>query len=101
MTVSNIGFGFLYLIALYGKLRFKQEALGGGDIKLYAIIGIVLGYQTVFLSLFFAAISALIVNAIVGKKKGYIPFVPFIFFGAMVAYFIGPDIIAWYSSLFI
>lgn len=96
-----IGFGFLYLIALYGKVRFKKEALGGGDIKLYGLIGLVLGYQTVFLSLFFAAVSALVINMIFGKKHGYIPFVPFIFFGAMMAYFFGPDIITWYSGLFI
>ncbi|MCF7925753.1 MAG: prepilin peptidase [Candidatus Izimaplasma sp.] len=96
-----LGFGFLYLIAWYGKKRFKKEALGGGDIKLYAIIGLVLGYQTVFLSLFFAALSGLIVNLIFGKKEGYIPFVPFIFFGALVAYFYGDIVLNWYMGLLI
>ena len=53
MLGGILGFGFMFLIALYGKIRFKKDALGGGDIKLYLIIGIVLGYQNVFLSLFF------------------------------------------------
>ena len=96
-----LGFGFLYLIAWYGKKRFKKEALGGGDIKLYAIIGLVLGYETVFLSLFFAALSGLIVNLIFGKKEGYIPFVPFIFLGSLIAYFYGNHILDWYMGLLI
>ncbi|MEC9484393.1 MAG: prepilin peptidase [Candidatus Izemoplasma sp.] len=96
-----LGFGFLYLVAWYGKKRFKKEALGGGDIKLYAIIGLVLGYETVFLSLFFAALSGLIVNLIVGKKEGYIPFVPFIFFGSLIAYFYGNQVLDWYMGLLI
>ena len=48
-----VAFVFMYLIALYGKMRFKTLALGGGDIKLYVLIGIFLGYNLVFLSLFF------------------------------------------------
>ncbi len=72
-----LGFGFMFLIALYGKVRFKKDALGGGDIKLYLIIGIVLGYQNVFLSLFFAALIGLVYSFVVRKQKGYLPFVPF------------------------
>lgn len=94
-----IGFGFMYLIALYGKKRFKQDALGGGDIKLYFIIGVILGYQTVILSLFFAALFGLIYSLVIRKKDGYLPFVPFIFAGTMLTYFLGSDIIEWYVSI--
>ena len=95
-----VAFGFMYLIALYGKIRFKQMALGGGDIKLYFLIGIVLGYQTVFLSLFFAALAGIIVNIFIRNKADkYIPFVPFIYFGSMLAYFYGHTIIDWYTTL--
>jgi len=94
-----LGFGFMYLIALYGKKRFKKDALGGGDIKLYLIIGIVLGYQNVFLSLFFAALIGLIYGFVFKKHKGYLPFVPFIFFGSMMAYFFGSGIMQWYASI--
>lgn len=95
------GFIFMYLIALYGKKRFKKEALGGGDIKLYIIIGIVLGYQTVFLSLFFAGFIAIIYGIFFSKKGSYLPFVPFIFAGAILAYSTGNIILEWYISLFI
>lgn len=96
-----VAFVFLYFIALYGKMRFKREALGGGDIKLYFLIGVFLGYQTVFLSLFFAAILGLIVSVFIRNKKEYLPFVPFIYFGSMVAYFFGQTILDMYLSLFI
>ena len=53
-------FLFMWFMAWYGKKRFKQDALGGGDIKLYAIIGIVLEIHLVFISLFFAALLGLL-----------------------------------------
>lgn len=94
-----LGFGFMYLIAWYGRIRFKQEALGGGDIKLYMLIGIFLGIDLVFMSVLFAAIFALGYGLIKGKKSGYVPFVPFIFAGSMTAYYIGPIILDWYINL--
>ncbi len=96
-----VAFIFMYLIALYGKVRFKREALGGGDIKLYFLIGIVLGYQTVFLSLFFAALLGLVVAPFIKKKGEYLPFVPFIYFGSILAYFFGPQLLDMYMSIFI
>lgn len=99
LIAAFLGFGFMYLISWYGKKRFKQEALGGGDIKLYFLIGIVLGTDLVFLSVLFASLIALAYGAVSKKKSGYIPFVPFIFAGSMLAYFIGPYIIDWYISL--
>lgn len=93
------GFGFMYLIALYGKKRFKKDALGGGDIKLYAIIGLVLGYQTVFLSLFFGALLAMIYSFGFAKKGSYLAFVPFIAIGSLLAYFFGQNILEWYIAI--
>ena len=94
-----LGFIFMYLIALYGKKRFKKDALGGGDIKLYLIIGVVLGYQTVFLSMLFGSLIALIYSLIFLKKGKYLPFVPFIAVGSLLAYFFGNNILEWYIAL--
>ena len=84
-----LGFGFMYLIAWYGKKRFGKEAIGGGDIKLY----------TVFLSVLFASLIGLVYGIIRKKQEGYIPFVPFIFAGSILTYFLGDMIITWYISL--
>lgn len=94
-----LGFGFLYLIAWYGKKRFKTDALGGGDIKLYLIIGLVLGYELVFLSLLFASLIGLLYNAFKRNKDKLIPFVPFIFAGALLTYYVGDTVIEWYLNL--
>jgi leader peptidase (prepilin peptidase)/N-methyltransferase len=97
-----LAFLFLYLIALYGKKRFKQDALGGGDIKLYFIIGLVLGYQLVFLSLVFAGLFGMIYGLFRPKDQdGYIAFVPFIFAGSIVTYFLGDAIIIAYNDFII
>lgn len=93
------GFVFLFLISLYGKWRFKKEALGGGDIKLYILIGLVLGIQNVFVSILFSALIALVFNLII-RKKDYFAFVPFIFAGSMITYFWGSAFTEWYMSLF-
>ena len=94
-----LGFLFMLFIAWYGKKRFKQEALGGGDIKLYFLVGLVLGIDLVFLSVLFAALIGLVYGLVMRKRSGYIPFVPFIFAGSLLAYFIGGYIITWYTSL--
>ena len=96
-----VAFIFLFLISLYGKKRFGQDALGGGDIKLYILIGIFLGYQLVFLSLIFAALTGMIWSAIKKHKEGeYLAFVPYIYFGSMVAYVFGYQLLDLYNSLF-
>lgn len=95
-----LGFAFMYFIAWYGKKRFKRDALGGGDIKLYFLIGLFLGMQLVFLSLFFASILGIIFGKVTMKKINPIPFVPFIFGGVLLAYYIGPTLLQWYIGLF-
>jgi len=98
------GFLFFYAIALVGERIYKQEVLGGGDVKLYAIIGLVLGVSLMFLSVFFASLIGLIVTLIVRRIKNseerYLPFVPFITIGVLVSYFYGIQILDWYMNLF-
>lgn len=94
------GFLFMVLVAWYGKKRFKQEAMGGGDIKLYALVGLFLGIELVFLSLFFAAVTALLTGRTLLRNMNPIPFVPFIFAGSVLAYVFGPTLLEWYMGLF-
>lgn len=91
--------GLLTLSYLMDKLS-KKDSLGGGDIKLYLFIGMVLELPLAFLSLFFASVFGLL-YAMIKKNKSdpYIPLVPFISLGVFVAYFWGQDLINWYLSL--
>lgn len=98
------GFGLLFSIAIIGKKIYKQDAMGGGDIKLYGIIGLVLGFKLTFMSLFLASIIGSIIGLSLTllriiQKGTPIPFGPFIAVGSLIAYFIGPDLINWYLNL--
>jgi len=96
-----VGFGVLLLIAFVSK-----GGMGGGDIKLFFVLGIVLGTVQTLLTLFLAAFIGSIVGVIILKKSGKgrktpIPFGPSISIAAVIAYFWGAHLIEWYGSLFI
>lgn len=91
------GGGILYSIAaLYFILR-KQEGMGGGDIKLLAMIGAFLGWQSLLFVIFFSSVTGTIVGlaAMVKQRKGgatRIPFGPFLSVAAMVYLFFNMEI---------
>lgn len=91
-----VGFLLLLLIAFVSK-----GGMGGGDIKLFALIGFVLGIKLLFLSFFLSTlygaifgICALLLKIV--KRRQPIPFGPFIVAGTLTAYFWGPEIIHFY-----
>ncbi len=93
---AAVGFGLLLFIAVISK-----GGMGGGDIKLYGVLGIALGVKLVLLSFFIATLIGAVfggLGLLTGKlKRGNpIPFGPFIGIGALAAYFFGNDIITWY-----
>jgi len=96
---SFVGFALLYVIAVISK-----GGMGGGDIKLFAVIGLVLGTKDVLLAFFIATIVGTLFSlfGMISKKltrKSAIPFGPFISLGALVAYFYGDSIIQWYVQI--
>jgi leader peptidase (prepilin peptidase)/N-methyltransferase len=100
-----VGGGALYLIAIIGEAAFGKESMGGGDIKLAAMLGAFLGWQAVLLLLFAAFFFGALVGAMVVRAHGSewdhsMPFGPFIAIGAFVATIWGDAILAWYGMLF-
>lgn len=92
---------FLYAIGTLGEKVFKKEAMGGGDIKLLAMIGAFLGWQLVALTIFISALSGSIVGLVVKFKKGesYIPYGPYLALGAVLSLLWGEKIINWYLHI--
>ena len=84
---SGIGaFLVMYIIKILGDKAFKKESLGGGDIKLMFLFGIVLGLPmsicTIFLATFVAFPVALLI--LFSDKENVIPFGPFLSMAAIL-----------------
>lgn len=95
------GFIFYFLMAELSIRLFRKEGMGGGDIKLMAMIGGVMGWKTVILTTFAGSLLGSIVGTIVmvvkGKGRGtLIPFGPFLAMGAVISLLFGQEILAWY-----
>ena len=82
-----IGFLFLLGAALLSRVLSNKDTIGGGDIKLYLVIGTVLSIQEIFRSITLASLVALIYVLVFFKnKKQEIPFAPFIALGSLFVY---------------
>lgn len=99
-TASLIGFlaggGFFYLVAV-----LSRGGMGGGDIKLMAMVGGLMGWKSVLLTTFAGSLSGSIIGIFLmlfkGKgRKTKIPFGPFLAFGTLVTLFFGQEILLWY-----
>jgi leader peptidase (prepilin peptidase)/N-methyltransferase len=100
-----LGGGSLWAVAaIYAAFR-KQEGMGGGDIKLLAWIGAVLGWTSVP----FVIISSSLIGSLAGvfvlmrKKQGLsqaIPFGTYLGMGALLYIFYGEQISLWYIGVF-
>jgi leader peptidase (prepilin peptidase)/N-methyltransferase len=95
---------FMALLMVLGKWLLKKEAMGMGDLKLLAMIGIYVGITGALLSVYIGAMIAfiLIVIQLLSRRinlKETIPFGPFIAVGALVYIMIGSELIFWYRNL--
>lgn len=109
---TNIGFlsrviGFFAIsLPMYGSLYFIEDAFGGADIKLFALLGFILGWQKILLTFFIAVVLAAVISILMLKimkedyKGKHVPFGPYICMGAFIALLFGTRIINWYLSLF-
>lgn len=100
-----LGGGFLWLMAWLYYVITKNEGMGGGDIKLLAWIGAILGWKAVP----FVIVSSAIIGSVVGLAmswrqgkglKAVIPFGPFLALGALLYLFGGQTLALWYLDLF-
>jgi leader peptidase (prepilin peptidase)/N-methyltransferase len=97
---AAVGFGLLWLLAVAGEWLFKQEAMGGGDIKMMAMVGAFLGWQGTLLTIFLGALigSLIFVPLSLAGRKRLVPFGIFLAIGAAACYLVGPAILSWYGS---
>jgi leader peptidase (prepilin peptidase)/N-methyltransferase len=99
LTGAALGFGLLWIVAWAGEKAFKKEAMGGGDIKMMAMIGAFLGIQGVLLTIFLASfLGAAIFGPISIRTGKLVPFGIFLAAGAALAYGWGDAMVGWYME---
>lgn len=91
------GFVLLWFVARAGERAFKKEAMGGGDIKMMAMVGAFLGWQGVLLTVFLGSFLGAVIFGPISLKTGrLVPFGIFLAAGAAVTYGWGDALVAWY-----
>ncbi len=90
------GFGLFYIVAVLSK-----GGMGGGDIKMMAMVGAMTGWKSVLLTTFIGSLLGSIIGVSLmvfkGKsRKTKIPFGPFLAAGTVITLFYGQEILSWY-----
>ena len=110
MTIKDTIFGILtgggslYAVAFLYYLIKKQEGMGGGDIKLLAMIGAATGIKGVIFTIFTGSLLGTIFGVLlmiytrIKDTKLKIPFGPFLSAGVILYIFYGEELIQWYLS---
>ncbi|MCX8072098.1 MAG: prepilin peptidase [Candidatus Binatia bacterium] len=99
-----LGGGLLWAVAAFYEWARRQEGMGGGDIKLLAMIGAFLGWRGVLVTLLVGSLTGAVVGGgrilLRRSQAGVpIPFGPFLALGAIVALYWGEALLAWYIEL--
>jgi leader peptidase (prepilin peptidase) / N-methyltransferase len=99
-----IGGGILWALAWASPYLFGKEGMGGGDIKLLAMIGAFLGWKPALLTIMIGSLvgSMLGISLIAlrfMKRDDYIPFGPFLVLGALLSMFFADPVLNWYQRL--
>ncbi len=81
-----ISFFIMYSIKLFGDFLFKKESMGGGDIKLMFVFGLMFGWQMSIVSIFIGSIIGLPISLILLRKSDdhVLPFGPYLGLGALI-----------------
>lgn len=102
-----VGAGTLLLVAYVGQWLFKKEAMGGGDIKMAAMMGAFVGWQKILLIFFGGALVGMAVSLVWMavspkiRRERIIPFGPFLALAAIIVIIYGDAIIRYYLINFV
>ncbi|MDE2944501.1 MAG: prepilin peptidase [Gemmatimonadota bacterium] len=97
ITGAVLGFGLLQLVGWLGEKALRKPALGGGDVKMMAMVGAFLGPGGALLTIFLGALAGSLVYGPVSLRTGRpVPFGTFLALGATVAFLFGEPLFDWY-----
>ena len=103
--LSGLGAFLAFLmIAVIGQAVFHRDAMGGGDVKFAAVLGLMVGYPGILIAFWVSSVGGglIAIGLILARKKrlqGSMKNGPFMAMGTAVALMAGPDILDWYLDL--
>jgi leader peptidase (prepilin peptidase) / N-methyltransferase len=96
---AALGFVLLYLVAVLGEWAFKKPAMGGGDIKMMAMVGAFLGPVGALLTIFLGALAGTLIFGPISARTGrLVPFGIFLAVGAALTHAWGDALLRWYQA---
>lgn len=100
-----VGGGVLWLIGEAYYRYSGQEGMGGGDVKMLAMVGAFLGWQLVILTLVLSSVAGSLIGLLLiatrrGNLKHELPYGTFLALAALAASLVGERVIAWYTGLY-
>lgn len=99
---SLLGFGLLFVVGVVGEWAFRKPAMGGGDMKMMAMVGAFLGPAGAMLTIFLGALAGtLIFGPISLKTKKEVPFGVFLALGAAITFLFGDALVEGYRTAFL
>ena len=102
-VATVLGLWIFDIVRLLGSWAFKQDAMGGGDPKLAAMIGAWLGWQMMLVSSFLACLVGSVIGVggialgLIGRRQA-IPFGPYLALGGAIAAFYGTQLLELYRN---
>jgi leader peptidase (prepilin peptidase) / N-methyltransferase len=101
-----IGGGVLWLIGEAYYRYSGQEGMGGGDVKMLAMVGAFLGWKQVLVTLVVSSVTGSLLGLLLilsrrGSLKQALPFGTFIAIGALLASLVGERIVQWYAGMLV
>lgn len=98
-----VGGGPLFMIDVVSRWILRKDGMGGGDVKLMAMVGLFLGWKHTLVALLLAVIAGGIAGMVlliarIVKRGDYFPFGPFLAAGSFTALLFGRDLLELYVS---
>lgn len=96
-----VGLAFFFLAAVLGNVLFGSGAMGGGDVKLAAFVGLITGFpliiEAIVLTILIGAgVSLILLVTRVRSLDDYVPYGPFLVAGAVITLLWGYRIAEWF-----
>jgi len=96
--------GFFAVSGLFFIIMMITGSMGGGDVKLMAVSGFLLGWQKILVALMIGSIVGSIVGISlivfnITKWKQRVPFGPYLCIGIFIAALFGNELIQWYLNI--